>query len=69
MKVDLQTVKAEIEAELQQLEKRRSELQAQMAHIEAVQQMANERAKPDESGRLEADSEAKVAGAAAGGMQ
>ena len=67
MKIDLQKVKTEIESELQQLETRRSTLQEQMAHLEAVQQIAGELAGPDKVDGTQADDQAKVPGAAAAG--
>jgi hypothetical protein len=66
MKIDLQTVKIEIETEVQQLEKRRSVLQEQMTHLEAVQRIASELTGSGKIDRLEADDEDQAVGAADG---
>jgi hypothetical protein len=42
MNVDLQELRTKVEKELKELEERRSALQDQLSHVEAVQQFAKE---------------------------
>lgn len=67
MQIDLQQLKTSIEKELEELERRKSALQGQIAHIEAVERMASGAPEPGELDGRAADSDGSESGGSSQG--